>query len=66
MYLGTLILSLGAPLALGSYWGLLIVLLVIPVLVLRIGDEEKMLVGELEGYEDYRHKVRFRLIPAIW
>jgi protein-S-isoprenylcysteine O-methyltransferase Ste14 len=66
MYLGTLILSLGAPLALGSYWGLLIVLLVFPVLVLRIGDEEKMLVGELEGYEDYRHKVRFRLIPAIW
>jgi len=66
MYLGTLILSFGVPLALGSYWGLLIMLLVIPVLMLRIGDEEKMLVDELKGYDDYRHKVRFRLIPAIW
>jgi protein-S-isoprenylcysteine O-methyltransferase Ste14 len=66
MYLGTLILSVGIPLALGSYWGLLIMLLVIPVLMLRIGDEERMLVDELKGYDDYRQKVRFRLIPAIW
>jgi protein-S-isoprenylcysteine O-methyltransferase Ste14 len=66
MYLGTLILSFGIPLALGSYWGLLIMLLVIPVLMLRIGDEERMLVDELKGYDDYRQKVRFRLIPAIW
>jgi protein-S-isoprenylcysteine O-methyltransferase Ste14 len=66
MYLGALIMSVGVPLALGSYWGLLIILVVIPVLAFRISDEEKMLVGELAGYEDYRRKVRFRLIPAIW
>jgi protein-S-isoprenylcysteine O-methyltransferase Ste14 len=66
MYLGALIMSAGVPLALGSYWGLLIILVVIPVLAFRISDEEKMLVGELAGYEDYRRKVRFRLIPAIW
>src|SRR5262249_12824611 len=66
MYLGALIMSVGVPLALGSYWGLLVILVVIPVLAFRITDEEKMLVGELQGYEDYRRKVRFRLIPAIW
>ena len=54
------------PLALGSYWGLLAVLAVVPVLVMRINDEEQMLVGELAGYADYRQKVRFRLIPGVW
>lgn len=66
MYLGALIMSLGVPLALGSWWGLLVMLVVIPVLVLRIGDEEKMLVEELPGYAEYRRKVRFRLIPLLW
>jgi protein-S-isoprenylcysteine O-methyltransferase Ste14 len=66
MYFGALVMSLGVPLALGSYWGLLIVLVVVPVLMLRIGDEERMLVDELEGYADYRRKVRSRLIPGVW
>lgn len=66
MYLGALIMCIGIPLALGSYWGLLIVVVVIPVLVLRIGDEEKMLIDELKGYDDYRARVRSRLIPGIW
>lgn len=66
MYFGALVMSLGVPLALGSYWGLLIVLVVVPVLVLRIGDEERMLVDELEGYAAYRQKVRSRLIPGVW
>lgn len=66
MYLGALIMSAGVPLALGSYWGLLIIAVVIPVLVLRIGDEEKMLVGELKGYADYRQHVRSRLVPGVW
>ena len=65
MYLGALIMSVGIPLALGSYWGLFIILVVMPVLMLRIGDEELMLVGELQGYADYRQKVRFRLIPGV-
>jgi len=66
MYLGGLISYAGTPLALGSYCGLLVIVVMIPVLMLRITDEEKMLVDELKGYEDYRHKVKFRLIPAIW
>ncbi len=66
MYFGALVMSLGVPLALGSYWGLLIVLVVVPVLALRIIDEENMLVGELPGYDDYRNKVRARLIPGVW
>lgn len=66
MYLGALVMCVGLPLALGSYWGLLIVAVVVPVLVLRIGDEETMLVAELEGYDDYRRRVRSRLIPLIW
>jgi protein-S-isoprenylcysteine O-methyltransferase Ste14 len=66
MYLGTLVMSVGVPLALGSYWGLLVILAVVPVLVLRIGDEEKMLVGELKGYADYRRHVRSRLVPGVW
>jgi protein-S-isoprenylcysteine O-methyltransferase Ste14 len=66
MYFGALVMSLGVPLALGSYWGVLIVLVVVPVLMLRIGDEERMLVDELEGYADYRRKVPSRLIPGVW
>jgi protein-S-isoprenylcysteine O-methyltransferase Ste14 len=66
MYSGALIMSIGVPLALGSYWGLLVILVVVPVLVLRILDEEQMLVEELEGYAAYRQKVRSRLIPGIW
>lgn len=66
MYLGALILTAGVPLALGSYWGLVIVVVVLPVLALRIVDEEKMLVGELQGYSNYRQAVRFRLVPGLW
>lgn len=66
MYLGALIMTVGIPLALGSYWGLLVLVVVVPVLMLRIGDEETMLLGGLQGYADYRQKVRFRLIPGLW
>lgn len=66
MYFGTLIMFLGVPLALDSYWGLLFVLVDIPILMLRIGDEETMLRRELEGYEAYTQKVRSRLLPGLW
>ncbi len=56
----------GGPLALGSWWGLLFALLTVPVLVVRILDEEKMLFGELEGYEAYARNVRYRLVPGVW
>jgi protein-S-isoprenylcysteine O-methyltransferase Ste14 len=66
MYSGTLLLTLASPLALGSWWGLLPVLLVVPMLVWRIFDEEKLLKAELPGYSDYMRRVRYRLVPYGW
>jgi protein-S-isoprenylcysteine O-methyltransferase Ste14 len=66
MYVGVLIMVIGVPLALGSWWGLLVVLASIAILVLRILDEEKMLRGQLEGYDAYARGVRYRLVPGLW
>lgn len=66
MYVGALIMVIGVPLALGSYWGLLFLLLNVPILVLRILDEEKMLRSDLDGYIDYTRTVRYRLVPGLW
>ena len=66
MYVGVLILVIGAPLALGSYWGLLFLLLNVPILVLRILDEERMLASDLDGYTTYMRTVRYRLVPGLW
>jgi protein-S-isoprenylcysteine O-methyltransferase Ste14 len=66
MYVGTLIMMLGIPLALGSYWGLLFILPSVLVLAFRILDEEKMLTRELAGYSEYAQRVRYRLMPYVW
>jgi protein-S-isoprenylcysteine O-methyltransferase Ste14 len=66
MYLGALIMLFGTPLALGSWWGLIIVVLYVFVLVTRLLDEEKFLSKNLQGYDEYRKKVRYRLIPLLW
>jgi protein-S-isoprenylcysteine O-methyltransferase Ste14 len=66
MYFGTLIMMIGTPLALDSYWGLLAVLPGLPVLGLRISDEESMLEQELTGYQEYKQKVHYRLVPYVW
>jgi protein-S-isoprenylcysteine O-methyltransferase Ste14 len=66
MYSGVLLLALASPLALGSWWGFLLVLFVIPMLVWRIFDEEKLLNAELPGYSDYTKRVRYRLLPLGW
>ena len=66
MYVGTLIMMIGTPLALDSYWGLLAIGLALPVLAARIEDEEKMLRQELDGYDEYTHKVHYRLVPGVW
>jgi protein-S-isoprenylcysteine O-methyltransferase Ste14 len=66
MYGGVLIAALGTPLALGSGWGLLVLLFTIPVLVWRILDEEQLLEKDLPGYAEYMHQVRFRLVPFVW
>jgi protein-S-isoprenylcysteine O-methyltransferase Ste14 len=59
-------MMVGTPLALDSYWGLLATILAVPIVALRIEDEEKMLRQELDGYDDYTHKVHYRLVPGVW
>jgi protein-S-isoprenylcysteine O-methyltransferase Ste14 len=66
MYTGNVILMLGVPLALGSYWGLIFVIPGLIVLILRIRDEEDLLAHELSGYREYTHQVRYRLVPYVW
>jgi protein-S-isoprenylcysteine O-methyltransferase Ste14 len=66
MYLGTLILTIGTPLALGSWWGLLFLVPGVVVLVFRILDEEKLLRQDLAGYDEYAEQVRYRLVPHVW
>lgn len=66
MYFGALLMMFGTPLALGSYWAVLATIAAVPVLGVRISDEEKMLRAELDGYDEYTHKVRYRLVPYVW
>ncbi len=66
MYVGALIMTMGTPLALGSYWGLLVVVAGVFVFVARILDEEKALRQDLEGYAEYVEKVHYRLMPGVW
>jgi protein-S-isoprenylcysteine O-methyltransferase Ste14 len=66
MYVGALIMMVGMPLALDSYWGLVTMVLGVAVLALRIDDEEKMLRQELDGYSEYTQKVHYRLVPGVW
>ena len=66
MYLGVSLLFTGTPLLLGSVYGMFTGLLIIFLLAARISGEEKMLTAELEGYEEYKKNVKYRLIPFIW
>ena len=66
LYSGALLLLLATPLALASYWTLLVALALIPVLAWRLLDEERFLKQNLPGYADYCRATRFRLIPLIW
>jgi protein-S-isoprenylcysteine O-methyltransferase Ste14 len=66
MYVGSLIVMIGVPLALDSYWGLVTIIPGVVMLVVRIVDEEKMLGQELDGYRAYMQKVPYRLVPYVW
>ena len=66
MYSATLILFLSIPLILGSVYAFLIFLLYPFIIAKRIKGEEAFLEKELEGYAEYKQKVKFRLIPFIW
>jgi protein-S-isoprenylcysteine O-methyltransferase Ste14 len=66
MYSGALVMLLGTPLALGSWWGLLTLIPFTLILIWRLLDEEKFLSKNLPGYNEYCQKVRYRLIPLLW
>jgi protein-S-isoprenylcysteine O-methyltransferase Ste14 len=66
MYFGALFLIVGTPLALGSWWTLLLTPGFLLVLYFRIASEEKVLMRDLAGYAEYQRKVRYRLIPFVW
>ena len=66
MYSGILLMDFFIPIALGSWWGLPFALAMMVVFTLRLLDEEKLLHQSLAGYEEYRRKVQYRLIPHVW
>ena len=66
MYAVTLWLFLSIPVVLGSWWAVVCFVPYIPIIVVRILDEEKLLTAELTGYAAYKQKVKYRLIPWIW
>ncbi len=66
MYTASLVFYAVTAIALGSWWALVPALLLVPVFVLRILNEEEVLVRDLPGYAAYRGKVRYRLLPRIW
>jgi protein-S-isoprenylcysteine O-methyltransferase Ste14 len=66
MYASALLYLIGTPLALASYWGLIALVCMLPFLIWRLLDEERLLAKELPGYTDYQKEVRFRLVPGVW
>lgn len=66
MYAATILLFLMIPLILGSWWSLLC-FIVYPILIaVRIKNEEDVLSAQLEGYTEYKQKVKYKLVPFIW
>jgi protein-S-isoprenylcysteine O-methyltransferase Ste14 len=66
MYAGGFVMLLGIPIALGSWWGMLVIAAILPALIWRLVDEENFLARNLPGYAEYRSEVRYRLIPRVW
>jgi len=66
MYASALLYLVGTPLALGSYWGLLPIVAMVPFLIWRLSDEERLLSLSLPGYAEYQRRVPHRLVPFVW
>jgi protein-S-isoprenylcysteine O-methyltransferase Ste14 len=66
LYAVTLAILAGIPIALGSWWGLLVLATILPALIWRLLDEERFLAMNLRGYREYQDKVRYRLLPRVW
>ena len=66
MYMATIFLFLSMPLILGSILSFAVMLGYIPVIALRIRNEEAVLEQGLEGYSEYKRRIRYRVIPFLW
>jgi len=66
MYSGTILFFVGAPLLLGSWWGVALSPLFVILFAVRSGIEERALIAGLPGYADYTRRVRYRLVPGLW
>ena len=66
MYTATILMFLAMPLVMGSWWAFLVMIPYVLAIVTRIKDEEMLLTKELEGFQEYKEKVRWKLIPYIW
>ncbi len=66
MYMASTVMFLSLPLVLGSWYALIPFALYPVIMVVRIRGEEKLLTAELAGYDEYKKKVKFRMIPFIW
>lgn len=66
MYMATLLLFGMMPIVLGSWYALIVFVAYPAIIIVRLKDEEKLLTKELPGYEDYKQKVKYRLIPFVW
>ena len=66
MYMATTLLFLSMPLVLGSLVSFFVMLLYLPLIVKRIRNEETVLETGLEGYKEYKKRVKYRLLPYVW
>ena len=66
MYASASLYLFGTPLGLGSYWGLIPIAAMMPFLIWRLFDEERLLASSLPGYTEYQKRVRHRLVPFVW
>lgn len=66
MYMSTLLLFLSMPLVLGSVISFVIMLAYIPIISMRMRNEEQVLEDGLEGYKEYKQRVRYKIIPFVW
>lgn len=66
MYSGIALFMIGTPLALGSWWGLIVGACLASTLAARLIDEERFLADSLAGYREYTEQVRHRLVPLVW
>ena len=66
MYSATLLMFLSIPLILGSMISFVIMLAYIPIIAIRMRSEEKILEEGLEGYKEYKQRVRYKVIPLVW